>query len=246
MSNFTIKLAKTKEEREQAFRLRHEIFLKELGGDTTTLSSDGIEKDAYDDTCDHLLVIDNATRAAVGTYRLLSGSKVDPKIGFYAEKIFKIDAIKALGKNIVELGRSCVHKDYREGAIIELLWKGIAEYIQKNNMRYLFGSVRLYTTDPGEISEVFELIKMRYYSKENLRVEPADGSIFKLPNKPSQPIDPKKTFFKLPALLKGYIRLGLKICGPPAWDRHLESVVLFILLDINEITPSYRKHFLGS
>jgi putative hemolysin len=244
MPNFQIKLARTEEERKQAYRLRYEIFLKELGDNSHMLPAEGIETDIYDGSCDHLVIIDTEKNLTVGTYRLLSGSKVDPKIGFYAEKIFEISKIKNLGKNILELGRSCVHKDYREGLIIDLLWKGIAEYIKQNNIRYLFGSVRLLTTDPLEVSEIFSLIKEKYYAPESMRIRPLKESTFEelIELKVS---DCKKTFLKLPALVKGYLRLGLKVYGAPAWDRHLESVVLFVALDINEMTPSYRKHFLG-
>jgi len=245
MLDFRIKLAQTEEDRKQAYRLRYDIFLKELEGKAGILPEEGVETDIYDEFCDHLIVINNERKSAVGTYRLLSGYKVNPKIGFYAEKIFEIGKIKNLGKNILELGRSCVHKDYREGLIINLLWNGIAEYIKENNIRYLFGSVRLYTTDPVEISDIFSLIKEKYYSVQDLRVAPLKESIVEGITEALAPFDSKKIFLKLPALVKGYLRLGMKVCGPPAWDRHLESVVLFVALDINEMTPSYRKHYLG-
>ncbi len=245
MLDFQIKLAQTEEEKNQAYRLRYEVFLKELGDNGRNLPEKGTETDIHDQSCDHLLVIDNRKNLTVGTYRLLSGSKVNPKIGFYAEKIFEIEKIKNLGKDILELGRSCVHRDYREGLIINLLWDGIAEYIKQNNIRYLFGSVRMYTTDPREISEIFSLIKEKYYSHDTMRVKPLEESVFKGPTQPPKITSPKMIFLKLPALMKGYLRLGLKVCGPPAWDRHLESVVFFIALDINEMAPSYRKHFLG-
>lgn len=244
MLNFQIKIAQTEEEKKQAYRLRYEIFLKELGDNAQALPPQGIETDIYDAASDHLVVIDNSKNLTVGTYRLLSGSKADPKVGFYAENIFEISNIKNLGKGILELGRSCVHKDYREGLIIDLLWRGIAEYIQENNIRYLFGSVRLFTTDPQEVSEIFSLIKEKYYAPETMMVQPLKESRFEGLSDLKAP-DCKKIFLKLPALVKGYLRLGLKVCGTPAWDRHLKSVVLFIALDVNEITPSYRKHFLG-
>lgn len=245
MSNFQVKLAQTEEEKNQAYKLRYEIFLKELGDAKQTLPADGIEQDIYDKNCDHLIVIDTSKNLTIGTYRLLSGKNVNPKIGFYAEKIFQIDKIKNLGKNILEVGRSCVHKLYREKLVIELLWKGIAEYIKQNNIRYLFGSVRLYTIDPCEISEITSLIKEKYYAPEKMRVYSLKECTFKELDQSIIIKDPKKTFLKLPALAKGYLRLGMKVCGEPAWDKHLESVVFLIILDIEEMTPAYRKHFLG-
>jgi len=243
MADYIIKLAQTKKEKEEAYQLRYEVFLNELGQGIQPLCAQKIETDIYDRWCDHLIVVDKSNNMTVGTYRLLPGRNAYTGAGFYSEKIFDIDKIKGLGKDIAEVGRSCVHKDYREGLIISLLWKGIADYIKTNNTRYLFGSVRLYTTDPGEITEIFGMIKEKYYSAQHLRVVPKKESVFEGLNPQPEAASGKETFLKLPALLKGYLRLGMKVCGEPAWDRHLESVVFFIMLDVNEMTPSYRTHF---
>ncbi len=245
MFDFEIKIAKTQEEKREAFRLRYKIFKQELGNNNDINFDEKIETDIYDEFCDHLIVVNKTRNLVVGTYRLLLGSKVDPKIGFYSEKIFDIYKIKSLGKQILELGRSCVHRDYREGVVINLLWKGIAKYIKENHVDYLFGSVRLRTSNPSEISKIFSLIKERYYAPEEMRVYPLKECVFENLDEDLKISDSKKIFLKLPPLVKGYLRLGLKICGPPAWNRQLESVVLFVLLNMKNASNSYKKHFLG-
>lgn len=245
MFDFEIKLAQSKEEKEGAFRLREEVFNRELSG--LHASGAELEKDIYDNICDHLIVLDKTKNMVVGTYRLLSAGRVDPAIGFYSEKIFDISRIKCLGSAAVELGRSCVHKDYREGAVINLLWEGIAQYIRENGARFLFGSVRLYTTDLKEVSEVFSLVKDDYYSSEEFRVLPHKENAFNgVRKRRIAPQDRKTVFRKLPPLIKGYLRLGLKICGPPAWNRDLGSVVFFVLLDTQNMSAAYKRHFLGA
>ncbi|MCM8799737.1 MAG: GNAT family N-acetyltransferase [Candidatus Omnitrophica bacterium] len=242
MFDYEIKIAKTKEEKESVFRLRFEIFKKELG---KAFSSESLETDIYDKYCDHLIVIDHSKNLVIGTYRLLLDYKVNPKIGFYSEKIFDIKNIKKLKERKLELSRSCIHKDYREGIIIHLLWSGIAKYIKENNVRYVFGSVRLNSTEPNYVSSCFSLVKQKYYASSQFRVYPLKKCIFKGLDKKLKVTEYKDTFLKLPALVKGYLRSGVKICGEPAWNPDFGSVVLFIILDIENMSKTYRRHFLG-
>lgn len=246
MSSLEIKLAQTEEDKKQAYRLRYEIFLKELNSVADSLPANGLETDIYDAASDHLLIIDKKKNSVIGTYRILSASKTTPSCGFYAEKMFDIQKIKELNSNIAEVGRSCVHKDYREGPAIALLWRAIASYVQTHNIRYLFGSVRLYTLDPLEISKIFSFVKTNYYAAPELRIFPRKKAVFEALQEELKTPERGDIFFKLPALMKGYLRLGMKVCGPPAWDRHLESVVFLIVLDINNMSPAYKRHFLES
>jgi len=247
MFDFEIKIAQNQEEKDRAFRLRNEVFKKELSHIAGSADPQtDMETDTYDEGCDHLIVVDRTKNLVVGTYRLLLGSKVDPRLGFYSEKIFDIKNIKRLGSQIVELGRSCVHKDYREGLVINLLWQGIAQYIKENNARFLFGSVRLLTLDIKEVNEVYSLVKDLYYAPRKFLVCPRNDNTLKgLRSRKVDERDHKNIFLKLPPLIKGYLRLGLKICGPPAWNKDLGSVVFFVLLDIETMSKAYKRHFLG-
>jgi putative hemolysin len=243
MFDYEIKIAQTKEEKEKAFRLRFEVFRKELNTSPQSPIGEEIESDIYDKFCDHLIVIDKTNDSVIGTYRLLLKSRLEPEIGFYSERLFDISNIKNLDKEILELSRSCVHKDYRESLVINLLWSGIAKYMTDYGTNYLFGSVRLNTVSPREISEIFCLIKEKFYATEDFRVYPLKNNA--LDNLDENLIirDHKSVFLKLPPLVKGYLRLGVKVCGLPALNPDFGSIVLFILLDINKIPPSYKRHF---
>lgn len=245
MFDFQVKIAQNKKEIEQALKLRYEVFKLELGRQIDISESDGVETDIYDKFCDHLIVIDRAVNKVVGTYRLLPVSKVDKKLGFYSEKFFDIRNIKKLAKKyqILELGRSCIHRDYRCRPVINLLWSGIAKYIKDYNVRYLFGPVRLLTNEPEEVSKTFKFMRERFYSHPKFRVYPKATNKFKGLKRNVEIRNSKEVFQHLPPLVKGYLRTGIMVCGLPAVDTYLDSVVIFILLDIKNIPYSYKKHF---
>jgi putative hemolysin len=201
--------------------------------------------DIYDKFCEHLIVIDRTINKVVGTYRLCLSSRVDKDIGFYSEKFFDIRNIKRLAEKyvILELGRSCIHRDYRCRPVINLLWNGIAEYIKDNNVSYLFGAARLLNSEPKEVSSIFEFIKKRYYADSEFRVYPKARNKFHGLRQDAEIKNPKEILRKLPPLVRGYLNVGVLVCGLPAVNPDFGSVVIFILLDIEKMPPAYRFHF---
>lgn len=243
MFDFELKLAQDKKEIEQALRLRYEVFKLEmagLGGESPEL-----DEDIYDKICDHLIVIDKTANKIVGTYRLFLSSRVDKNLGFYSEKFFDIRNIKKLASSgeLLELGRSCIHRDYRCRPVINLLWSGIAKYVKDYDVRYLFGSVRLLTCAPTEVSITFKFIKERFYAGSKLRVYPWRKTRFKGLKENVKVENPREIFHKLPPLVKGYLRIGTLVCGEPAINE-LGAVVIFVLLDTQNIPHTYKQHFL--
>lgn len=244
MFDFEVKIAENDAEVRLAERLRYEVFKLEIGN--APPDEDEIDADAYDKLCDHLIVIDKTINKVIGTYRLLRGTQVDEKLGFYSEKFFDIARIKKLARQfpVVELGRSCIYKEYRTKPVMNLLWSGIARYITDYNIRFLFGSVRLRTDDPQEVATVFQFLKDKYYAAEEFRVHPRQEKQFDLIGIHAAVEHPKLIFRTLPPLMKGYLRVGVKVCGPPAHNPDLNSVVIFILLDTEHIASAYKQHYL--
>ena len=247
MLDYEVKIANTQSEIEKAMELRFEVFKLEMEGKNQLNRSFKKELDAdeYDQYCQHLIVIDKNKDLVVGTYRLCLSTEINKTLGFYSEKIFDIANIKKINDKMLELGRSCVHKDYRDQLVISLLWSGIAKYISDHKIRFLFGSVRLANTDPKEVSKTFSLIKEKYYAPDKFRVKPWPQNAFRGLEKNIKLKDPHQILKNLPPLVKGYLRLGVKVCGEPAINPQLGSVVLCILLDIEKMTPSYKRHFFG-
>ncbi len=143
-------------------RLRFEVFNLELNKGLKSSYDRGLDVDEFDPYCDHLIVRDLRSGDVVGTYRLMRGAQARRHIGFYSEKEFDLTQIKKLDGELMELGRSCARKDFRDRALIPLMWEAIAEQVRAHNVRYLFGCGSLYSTDSSEVSAMFSLLKRNY------------------------------------------------------------------------------------
>ncbi|MCM8763169.1 MAG: GNAT family N-acetyltransferase, partial [Candidatus Omnitrophica bacterium] len=191
--------------------------------------------------CDHLIVKDKSKNLVVGTYRLLPSFKAQAT-GFHAEKIFDIRNIKKIKDNVLELGRSCVHPNYRSSHVINFLWRGISEYVNNYKIRFLFGCPRLDITDPEKVSQIFSFLKQRFYAPENFRVFPlAECQFDVIEDIKISPV--QKIITMLPPLIRGYLKAGAVICGYPAINKEFDSVVVFMLLDLSSANPLYKRRF---
>ncbi len=238
--HFIIKLVEYHEELENALRLRFDVFNRELNEGLRASYATGMDRDIYDDFCDHLIVVDARCNRVVGTYRLLLGIVAEHNIGYYSENEFNMPAIRNLGGEKLELGRSCVHKDYRNANVISLLWAGIARYIELYNVRHLFGCGSLHTGDQSEVSMVYSYMNFFHRAGSEYTVYPMK----KLGGVRLSPIVDRKTAFEmLPPLIKGYLRLGALICGEPAYDDMFGTTDLFLLLETERLIARYRKRF---
>ena len=240
MADFEVKIATEPSEIEEAQRLRFQVFNLELNKGLKTSYERGLDVDEYDPYCEHLIVRDLRSQDVVGTYRLLRGSKARRHIGFYSEKEFNLSRIKALDGELLELGRSCARKDFRDRALIPLMWEAIAEQVKRHNVRYLFGCGSLYTTDIAEVSAMFSLLKNKYYAPASYRVAPVEKCEFKHIQHISV-ADEQALFQKLPSLIKGYLRIGALVCGAPALDREFGTADFFLLLDFGTLKGEYLK-----
>ncbi|HSK31300.1 MAG TPA: GNAT family N-acyltransferase, partial [Candidatus Limnocylindria bacterium] len=201
----------------------------------------GLDIDEFDPFCDHLIVRDLKSGEVVGTYRLLRGSQARRYYGFYSEKEFDLARIKRLDGELMELGRSCARKDFRDRALIALMWEAIADQVRAYNVRYLFGCGSLYTTDSMDVSAVFSLLKNKYYAAEDCRVFPVDACRFEGLVDDAAVDDEHALFQKLPSLIKGYLRIGALVCGPPALDAEFGTADFFLLLDFASLKEEYLK-----
>src|SRR6266576_1728963 len=240
MADFEVKIATEPSEVEQAQRLRFQVFNLELNKGLKASYQRELDVDEFDPYCDHLIVRELKRGDIVGTYRLLRGSQARQHIGFYSEKEFDLSRIKALGGELLELGRSCARKDFRDRALIPLMWEAIAEQVKKHNVRYLFGCGSLYTTDVAEVSAMFSLLKNKYYAPPAYRVAPVENCAVK-GIKQVRLTDEQALFQRLPSLIKGYLRIGALVCGAPALDNEFGTADFFLLLDFGTLKGEYLK-----
>ncbi len=245
LKKLVVRLAEDQLEIEKALRLRYEVFNREMGEGLPQSASTGKDRDEFDLFCDHLIVVDEARdQEVVGTYRMLTKTRALANIGFYSAREFDLTNIYKLPYEIAEVGRSCVHPEYRDGSVISLLWSGIASYIQTNQIRVLMGCGSLHSTDAAEVNEVYAYLREEgRIVDEELRVSPTEE--FRHPGFRSIELhgDRKAVAKRLPPLIKGYMRLGAQIGGEPALDREFGTTDLFIYFDAQGITNRYGKRF---
>lgn len=235
----SVSFAKSKEEIREALRLRYQVFHTEMGAQLqTTLPGDpGIDRDMFDAYCEHLLVRDNQTGAVVGTYRVLNPKMAQRIGGYYSETEFDLARIAHLNDGMVEVGRSCVHPDYRSGATIGLLWSGVLQYMQRHGYQYLIGCASISLQDGGHAAASI----YRRYSQECL--SPKEWRVFPRNRLPLESLN-STLDVPLPPLIKGYQRLGCLVCGEPAWDPDFNSADLLLLLPFSFMNKRYARRFL--
>jgi putative hemolysin len=220
-----------------AQRLRHQVFAEEMGA---KLNSDqpGLDVDYFDQFCDHLVVRDDNSGEIVGTYRMLPPGRAVQSGRLYSDSEFDLSAIARLRGSLVETGRSCVHADHRSGAVVSLVWAGIARYMLLSGHRYLAGCASVPLAGGGSFAAgVWDVLRTKHYAPESERVTPLRPWATEGVERPSRST--------LPPLIKGYVRLGAQVCGPPAHDPDFGVADFFVLLDLQKIDERYLKFFLG-
>jgi putative hemolysin len=230
----SVGLARGPADIEDAQRLRFEVFGQEMGAKLHQ-SEDCVDQDEFDPFCDHLIVRDLDTARVVGTYRILPPHKARELGKLYSENEFDLSRLTHLRPSLVEVGRSCVHADYRTGSAILLLWGGLAQYMRSAGYSHVIGCASASLADGGMQAASLRDETQRYLAGSEYRVFP------RLPF----PHDrfPRAANFEMPPLIKGYLRLGAKICGEPAWDPDFNSADFLVWLPLANMNRRYARHF---
>lgn len=230
-----VSLAHTPSEIEEAQRLRYRVFAGEMGA-VLNSPTPGVDHDIYDPFCEHLIVRDENTTDIVGTYRILPPHQAR-RIGYYTENEFDLTRLYYLRPRLVEIGRSCVHPDYRSGATITLLWAGLAQYMHEHGYDYLVGCASISMVDGGHNAASL-------YQSLKTHLCPLEYHVFPRCPLPMASLRQDQTP-EVPALIKGYLRAGAWICGEPAWDPDFNTADLPVLLPMARLNKRYAKHFIG-
>lgn len=237
---YTTSIAHTPGQIRAAQRLRHRVFVGELGArpSSSDAHDPGLEADDLDRYCDHLLITETSTGEAVGTYRLLPPGRGDT---LYSAGEFDLTALRPLRDATVEAGRSCVHPDHRNGTVITLMWAALARYTLLSGHRYLAGCASVPLSDGGtSAADTWRLVRQRYLAPKPWRVRPHR------PWPVEQVSDEGPVSHNgVPPLLRGYLRLGAWVCGPPAHDPEFDVADFFVLLPLDRIDDRYLRRFLG-
>jgi putative hemolysin len=234
-NNFEIRLVKTEAELNEVLKLRYQDLLLYYNANNT--NETGLFTDRYDAFCDHLIVVDRTANVIAGTYRLVRKEHIARFGKFISENEYDIQAIK--DRNIMELGRAVVRKDYRNGAVIMLLWKGIFAYASANKIEYLFGTASFSGVNLEDYRHGFSYLYYHYLAEKDL---PAIGpNQRRLDLLPESEVDPELAKKQLPPLVKGYVRIGARFGKDIFIDVPFNSLDVFVLLDVNNLDSKYVK-----
>ncbi len=230
-----LSLARNPAEVAEAQRLRYKVFAEEMGAELS--GTGGLDIDGFDAYCDHLLVRESTTNQVIGTYRILCPHQANEAGGYYSAGEFDLSRLAHLFKSTVEVGRACVHQNYRNGGTITMLWAGLARYMQMHHYEYMIGCASVPMHDGGHMAaSLYHKLKDEYLSPSEYRVFPHNPLPMASLNKEMQ--------IACPPLIKGYLRLGAYICGEPAWDAYFNSADMLVMLPLSKINSRYASHFL--
>jgi len=214
-------------------QLRYSIFAEEQGARLHTTQA-GVDSDQFDPFCHHLLVRRTDNGEIIASTRILTTSGAASAGGFYSETEFDLGDILPLPGNAIEIGRTCVHRDFRSGAGIGMLWLGLARFMEKHNAKYLFGCASIDMQDGGQqAAAIMQIARTNHFAPVNMRVRPR---LHLLPARPAERA-------QMPPLLKAYLKLGCWIAGEACYDPDFDVADVFILLDADNLNSRYHRHF---
>jgi putative hemolysin len=227
-------LARSPADLEAAQRLRHAVFAGEMGARLHS-SVPGIDQDEFDLYCDHLLVRDGDSGMVVGTYRILPPHRREQIGRLYSSSEFDLSRLSHILPSLIEVGRSCVHAEHRTGAAILMLWAGLAHYMRKGGYQHLIGCASAPLADGGAQAAGLRDKLQAYLCEEEFRVAPHEAFPHERLARPART--------EIPPLIKGYLRLGAKVCGEPAFDPDFNTADFLIWLSLENLQPRYARHF---
>jgi putative hemolysin len=237
-----VQWARHLDEVREAQRLRYAVFAGEMGARLNTPLPDH-DIDLFDDYCEHLLVRDAATRKVVGTYRVLTPAQAKRVGSTYSDTEFDLVRLRSVRSKMVELGRSCVHHEHRHGGVIMALWGALFEFMVRNQLDTMIGCASIPMLHNGVVSG--DLAASIWHQLRQTHLAPIECQVFPRLPLPVDELD-QTLAVEPPALIKGYLRLGAKILGAPAWDPDFNTADLPMMMRIADLPTRYRKHFLGA
>lgn len=247
ISNLEVRLAKTPEEIVEAQKLRYRVFYEEMGAKPSDEQAQTkMDGDQFDTVCDHVLVLDHNKpegQQVVGTYRMLRRSVADKTTGFYTSQEYDISKLLQHPGELLEVGRSCVDLNYRTRPTLELLWRGIAAYVDQFDIELIFGCASLPTTNPDNVQDELAYLYYHHLAPPALRATALPGVHVPMNKIPVDQINPRRALAKLPPLIKGYLRIGGFIGDGAFIDHQFGTTDVCIIVKTDLITDKHARHY---
>ena len=246
--NLGARLARSPAEVDAVQALRFRVFYGEMGARPDPhAAATQRDSDQFDDVADHLLVIDHAIgpgpEGVVGTYRLVLQEAARQLGGFYSAGEYDIDVIVSYPGRILELGRSCVDAAYRNRAVMQLLWRGVAAYVFHHQIDLMFGCASLPGTDPDAVSAELTYLYLNYLAPPALRPRALPARFVEMQRLTAETLDGRRALARLPPLIKGYLRLGGFVGDGAVIDRQFNTIDVAVVVKTDLVTDKYYRHY---
>ncbi len=245
--SFTVKLANTEVELRAAQRLRYDVFVQELGGGGEMVDHEArLEKDRFDPYFDHMLAIDDSSGEVIGVYRLLPGERAAELGQFYSEDEYDLTVLKQSGRKLLELGRSCVHPDYRGGTAMYHLWNGLAAYVTERDIEVLFGVASFHGTDVSKLAQPLSMLHHNHLAPLDLRVRAQPDVFQSMDLLAPDALDRRAAMVQVPSLIKAYLRLGGFVGEGAFIDHAFNTTDVCLILDTARMNERQRRIYGGA
>ncbi len=258
LGSLEVRLARTSGDVESVQQLRYKTFYEEMGAKPSPeMAAEKRDFDKFDEHCDHLLLIDHMRKSknsVIGTYRLIRRNAADKCGGFYSSSEYDISRLVSYPGEILELGRSCIDSEYRTGAVMQLLWRGLGLYVARHNVALMFGCASLPGTDPAALKIPLSYLYHHHLAPPALRTKALPERYVDMKLLPREAFDPNTAFDELkldprggnnslPPLIKGYIRVGGFVGDGAVIDYQFNTTDICIIVKTDLMTRRYKKHY---
>lgn len=244
-----LRLARDPRELAAAQRLRFAVFVEELGAQCSAADrADRLERDEFDAVCDHLVLIDPSRDAAaldhvVGAYRLLNDERAAAFGRFYCDSEYDLDPLRQSGRRLLEVGRSCVHTDYRGSAAMYLLWNGLAEYALDHQIEVMFGVASFHGTDATQLAEPLSWLHHHHLAPPALRARALPAHFQRMDLLPPEAVERRRAMAQMPALIKAYLRAGGCVGEGAFIDRDFNTTDVLVMVDTAAMSRRHHSFY---
>ena len=249
-SHLTLRLARDENDLMGAKRLRYDVFVEEFGANSDGVDHERrLESDQFDAWVDHLILVDRRKEASdhnhvVGAYRLLRSEVAKRQCGYYSSGEFDLSTLIDSGRSLVELGRSCIHSDFRGGTGIYHLWRGLACYILDNKIEIMFGSASFHGTNINELSQALTLLHRHHLAPPDMRVKSWPEHYVSMDRVEAEQLNRSEAIASVPPLIRAYLRLGGFVGDGAYVDHQFNTVDVCLVMDTARMSERHKDHYI--
>ncbi len=226
----------------RAQRLRHLAFIAARGGHREGER----EADSFDARCTHVLIEEARSGTLVCCFRLLplaGGADIGQS---YSAQYYELSALEGFQGRMVEMGRFCIHPDWRDPDILRVAWGAMTAYVDREGVELLFGCSSFMGTEAADYMDAFALLRARHLAPRRWWPRVKAPEVFRFAQKLRRRTpDPRRALLGMPPLLRTYLLMGGWVSDHAVVDRDLGTMHVFTGLEIGRVPPARARLLRG-